>query len=68
MSGYQINRLYIIVFMRSENDLMVDYFDTIAINSDFERIRGRDKDSRTQEYNYFLLSNGFTVIKEIDTC
>lgn len=37
------------------------------INSDFERIRGRDKDSRTQEYNYFLLSNGFTVIKEIDT-
>jgi SAM-dependent methyltransferase len=37
------------------------------INSDFEKIRGRDKDSRTQEYNYFLLSNGFSVIKEIDT-
>lgn len=37
------------------------------INSDFEKIRGRDKDSRTQEYNYFLSSNGFSIIKEIDT-
>lgn len=37
------------------------------INSEFERIRGRDKDNRTQDYNNFLLDNGFQIIKKINT-
>jgi len=36
-------------------------------NSEFEAIRGRDKDSRTHDYNEFLLSQGFCVIEKIDT-
>ena len=36
-------------------------------NSEFEKIRGRDKDDRTKNYNNFLLDNGFQIIKEINT-
>ena len=37
------------------------------LNSEFEAIRGRDKDSRTQDYNNFLLNNGFHIVEKIDT-
>ncbi len=36
-------------------------------NSEFEEIRNRNKDSRTRDYNNWILSNGFTVDKQIDT-
>lgn len=36
-------------------------------NSEFEEIRNRTKDSRTRDYNNWILSNGFTVDKQIDT-
>ena len=35
-------------------------------NSEFEEIRNRTKDSRTRDYNNWILSNGFTVDKQID--
>ena len=37
-------------------------------NSEFETLRGRDLDSRTKDYNNWILSNGFTVDKKINTC
>ncbi len=36
-------------------------------NSEFEYIRGRDKDSRTIQYNNWLIQNGFHIITEVDT-
>lgn len=38
-----------------------------AENSEFEIIRNRDKDSRTRDYNNWILSNGFILDKEINT-
>lgn len=36
-------------------------------NSEFEELRGRTKDSRTRDYNNWILSNGFEIEKKIDT-
>lgn len=36
-------------------------------NSEFEEIRNRTKDSRTRDYNNWILSNDFTIDKQIDT-
>ena len=36
-------------------------------NSEFEEIRNRTTDSRTKDYNNWILSNGFVVDKKIDT-
>ncbi len=36
--------------------------------SEFETIRGRDKDNRTRDYNNWILSNGFILDTTIDTC
>lgn len=36
-------------------------------NSEFEEIRNRTKDSRTRDYNNWILSNGFAIDKQIDT-
>lgn len=36
-------------------------------NSEFEEIRNRTKDSRTRDYNNWILSNCFTIDKKIDT-
>ena len=38
-----------------------------AENSEFETIRGRDKDTRTKDYNDWILSNGFTLEETINT-
>ncbi len=38
-----------------------------AENSEFEKIRGRDKDSRTKDYNDWILNNSFVLDKTIDT-
>lgn len=38
-----------------------------AENSEFERIRGRDKDSRTKNYNDWIINNGFLLDKKIST-
>ena len=38
-----------------------------AENSEFERIRGRDKDNRTKEYNDWILNNGFILDNVINT-
>ncbi len=38
-----------------------------ANNSEFEKIRGRDKDNRTKDYNDWILSNGFILDKGINT-
>lgn len=38
-----------------------------AENSEFESIRGRDKDTRTKDYNNWILSNGFELEKTINT-
>ena len=37
------------------------------LNSEFEEIRNRDKDSRTKNYNNWILSNNFVVDKRINT-
>ena len=37
------------------------------LNSEFEIIRNRDKDTRTIDYNNWLIDNGFKVDKKIDT-
>lgn len=36
-------------------------------NSEFEEIRGRTENTRTKDYNNWILSNDFTVVKQIDT-
>ena len=36
-------------------------------NSEFEEIRNRTKDSRTRDYNNWILSNDFTIDRQIDT-
>lgn len=36
-------------------------------NSEFEEIRNRTKDSRTRDYNNWVLSNDFTIDRQIDT-
>ena len=36
-------------------------------NSEFEELRGRTKDSRTKDYNNWILSNSFEIEKKIDT-
>lgn len=38
-----------------------------AENSEFETIRGRDKDTRTKDYNDWILSNGFILEETINT-
>lgn len=38
-----------------------------AENSEFEEIRGRTKDSRTKDYNNWILSNEFKVEKIVDS-
>lgn len=38
-----------------------------AENSEFETIRRRDKDTRTKDYNDWILSNGFTLEETINT-
>lgn len=38
-----------------------------AENSEFEIIRGRNKDNRTKDYNNWILQNGFVLDKEINT-
>lgn len=38
-----------------------------AENSEFETIRGRDKDTRTKDYNDWILSNGFILEQTINT-
>lgn len=37
------------------------------IDNDFEEIRGRTKDNRTKDYNEWILSNNFKVLKEFTT-
>jgi ubiquinone/menaquinone biosynthesis C-methylase UbiE len=37
------------------------------LNSEFEEIRNRTLDSRTKDYNDWILSNGFKIDKRIDT-
>ena len=39
-----------------------------ATNSEFETIRGRDKDDRTSTYNNWILSKGFKLDTTINTC
>ena len=39
-----------------------------ATNSEFESIRGRDKDDRTSTYNNWILSKGFKLDTTINTC
>ena len=56
----------------SELKRLLKYNGTIILiendeNSEFEEIRNRTKDSRTRDYNNWILSNGFTVDKQIDT-
>ena len=36
-------------------------------DSEFEEIRNRTKDTRTRDYNNWILSNDFTIDKQIDT-
>ena len=36
-------------------------------DSEFEEIRNRTKDSRTRDYNNWILANNFTIDKQIDT-
>ena len=36
-------------------------------NSEFEELRGRSKDSRTKDYNNWVLSNDFEVSRKIDS-
>jgi len=36
-------------------------------NSEFEELRGRTLDSRTRDYNNWILSNGFEIEKKIDS-
>lgn len=36
-------------------------------NSEFEEIRNRTKDSRTRDYNNWILSNQFNIEKQINT-
>lgn len=38
-----------------------------AENSEFEKVRGRDKDSRTTDYNDWILNNGFILYNTINT-
>lgn len=38
-----------------------------AENSEFEKIRGRDKDNRTRDYNDWILANGFMLDNIINT-
>ena len=38
-----------------------------AENSEFEKIRGRDKDNRTRDYNDWILANGFMLDNMINT-
>ena len=38
-----------------------------AENSEFEEIRGRDKDNRTRDYNDWILANGFILDNMINT-
>lgn len=38
-----------------------------AENSEFEKIRGRDKDNRTKDYNDWILANGFMLDNMINT-
>ena len=38
-----------------------------AEDSEFERIRNRDKDFRTRDYNNWVIDNGFILEKEINT-
>ena len=37
------------------------------VNSEFEEIRNRTSDSRTRDYNNWILSNGFIVDKRLET-
>lgn len=37
------------------------------VNSEFEEIRNRTSDSRTRDYNSWILSNGFIVDKRLET-
>ena len=37
------------------------------VDNDFEEIRGRTKDNKTKEYNDWILSNNFKVLKELTT-
>lgn len=36
-------------------------------NSEFEEIRNRTENTRTKDYNNWILANDFTVVKQIDT-
>ena len=38
-----------------------------AENSEFEAVRGRNQDTRTKDYNDWILSNGFTLEETINT-
>ncbi len=38
-----------------------------AENSEFEMIRGHDKDNRTRDYNNWILANGFSLDQKINT-
>ena len=38
-----------------------------AEGSEFEKIRGRDKDNRTKDYNDWIIKNDFVLEQEIDT-